>query len=197
MGELKMQSVASTSFIKDNVVNQLSETDKRWFAVYTKFKCEKYVSDAFCKKHIDCYVPLVTRVKRYERKIKRYEVPLINCYVFVCITKNEYLSVLETEYVMKFLRQGKDLLSIPEHEIEILRRVVGDVESAEVVDCLHLSNGEEVEVISGHLTGLQGKIVSKVGKKSFMVELNTLGYQLMINIDFKLLKPVKNRATFG
>jgi len=60
-----------------------------------------------------------------------------------------------------------------------------------------LSNGEEVEVISGHLTGLQGKIVSKVGKKSFMVELNTLGYQLMINIDFKLLKPVKNRATFG
>lgn len=197
MGDIRVNSLTANTPKKDTVVNQMSETEKKWFAVYTRFKCEKYVSNAFTKKNIDSYIPLVTRVKRYQRKIKKFEVPLINCYVFVFITRNEYLSVLETEYVMKFLKQGKDLLSIPDHEIEVLKRVAGDVESAEVMDAAHLKEGEEVEVVSGHLTGIQGKIISKVGKKSFLVELTSLGYQLMINIDLKLLKPLRNRAIFG
>ena len=78
---------------------------------------------------------------------------------------------------MKFLKQGKDLLAIPDHEIQILKRVTGDI--------------NHVEVIAGHLTGVRGKVISKLGKKSFLVELKTLGFQLMVNVDIKLLRPVK------
>ena len=32
------------------IINQLSPTETRWFAVYTKYKCEKYVADQLSKK---------------------------------------------------------------------------------------------------------------------------------------------------
>lgn len=188
---------ASGPIDRSETVNQLSTLEKKWFAVYTKYKCEKYVSDHLTKKKIDNYIPIVKKTKRYTRKIKHYEVPLINCYVFVHITKSEYLATLETEYVMKFLRQGKDLIAIPQMEIDVLKRVVGDVEEVCVTDVNTFSEGEEVEVMSGHLTGMRGIVLLKSGKKSFLVELKSLGFQLRINIDHKLLKPLTIREVMA
>ena len=184
-----MSSYMSASL--ENTINQISSTEPRWFAVYTKFKCEKFVAELLRKKNIETYVPLINRTKRYERKIKHYQLPLINCYVFVLITQKEYLSVLETEYVLKFLRQGKDLLAIPFEEIQTLKKVAGDIEAVEATHKYEFLPGEDVEVISGSLTGLRGKIIDKSGKKSFAVELENIGFQLRINIDLKLLVPVK------
>lgn len=184
---------SSSSAGREIVINQVSATEPRWFAIYTRFKCEKFVADLLHKKSIDAYVPLVNRTKRYERKIKHYQVPLINCYVFVCITQKDYLQVLETEYVLKFLRQGKDLLAIPFQEIQTLKRIAGDVAEIEASSVQDFIPGEQVEVISGTLTGLQGKVISKSGKKSFVVELENIGFQLRINIDLNLIVPVRNR----
>ncbi len=175
---------------KSRDINQLSTTERRWFAVYTKFKCEKYVTDHLNKKGIEAYVPLVTRTRRYARKIKQYDVPLINCYVFVHIVKGQYIPTLETEYVMKFLRQGKDLLAIPQQEIDLLMRVAGDVEEVTELNNGAFIPGVEVEVVSGHLTGMRGKIVERAGKKTFTVELHSIGFELRIKIDIHLLKPV-------
>jgi len=172
-------------------INQISETEPRWFAVYTKFKCEKFVAALLAKKQIEAYVPLMSRTKRYTRKVKHYEVPLINCYVFVHITRKEYVPTLETEYVMKFLRQGRDLLAIPQSEIDLLRRVAGDIEEIQSLEKAEYTPGEEVEVIAGYLSGLRGKVISKAGKRSFVIDLQTLGYQLHIRIDQTYLRPVQ------
>lgn len=187
-------NMESTTLKRDTTnINQLLDLEKRWFAVYTKYKCEKYVADHLSKKNIDVYLPLVSKTKRYIRKIKHYDVPLINCYVFVHINKSQYLPTLETEYVMKFLRQGKDLLAIPESEMDLLKRVAGDVDDVIPVSERQYQLGEPVEVTAGQLAGLKGKIVSKAGKKSFVVELDTIGFQFRINIDLKLLRPLENR----
>lgn len=175
------------------IINQLSQTEARWFAVYTKYKCEKYVAEQLSKKNIEAYVPIISKTKRYARKIKHYQIPLINCYVFVCINKADYVPTLETEYVMKFLKQGKDLLCIPYTEIETLKRVSGDVEEIHSLENSIFMAGDEVEVMSGHLTGTRGKIVSRAGKRNFVVELNTIGYQLSIQIDLNLLRPVNHK----
>jgi len=175
------------------IINQLSASESRWFAVYTKYKCEKYVADQLSKKNIESYIPIITKTKRYSRKIKKYQIPLINCYVFVNIKKPEYVPTLETEYVMKFLKQGKDLICIPQEEIEILKRVVGDVEEIYAIEQNIFQAGEEVEVVSGNLTGMKGRIVSKSGKRNFVVELTTIGYQLSIQVDMNLLKPVNHK----
>jgi transcription antitermination factor NusG len=185
------------SISKDLIINQLSVNETKWFAIYTKYKCEKFVADLLVKKGIEAYLPLMTRTRRYTRKIKQYLVPLINCYVFVCINKGQYIKTLETEYVLKFLKQGKDLLAIPHHEIDLLKRVAGDVTDVEIPVGYLPEAGEDVEVSTGHLAGLKGKIVSRTSKKVFLIELETIGFKLRIDIDMKLLKPVNNPVLIG
>ena len=56
----------------------------QWFAIHTKYKCEKFVREQLLSKGIEAYVPVLLTKKQYLRKIKTYELPLINC-LCVCL----------------------------------------------------------------------------------------------------------------
>lgn len=158
-----------------------------WYAIHTKFKCEKYVARQLRAKGLDAYVPLLKRTKQYVRKVKTYEIPLITCYVFVRMDYDDRVSVLETPYVHGFLSIGGHVTAIPDQEIELMKRVVGEIGEVSATP-IAWEDGDPVEVISGNLTGLTGKIVSRKGKRDFLVELETLGYQLNVRIDESLLR---------
>jgi len=169
--------------------NHLDESEPKWFAIYARFKSEKVVQRMLSSKNIECYLPLQKVTRRYTRKIKVHHIPLISCYLFVKIVKKQYVPVLETENVLKFIRFSKNLLSIPESEIEIIRRVVGEGEDI-IVEPGLLDRGDLVEVIGGRLTGLQGRLLEKQGKKHMVIELENLGYSLTMNIDISLLRKI-------
>jgi transcription antitermination factor NusG len=173
----------------NHIENHLHPSEKRWFAIYTKYKCEKYVANILEKKRIEAYLPLLKKTKRYTRKIKHYEIPLINCYVFVYINKEEYNRVLETEYVMQFVKQRKHLISIPSDEINLLKRVVGEIQEVKAITSEWIE-GQRVEVIAGQLSGITGQLIKKKGKHEFLVELENIGYQLVLTIDPRLLQPL-------
>ena len=167
--------------------DQISTTEKRWFAVYTRYKSEKFVATRLEKKDIEVYVPLLKHTKRYKRKIKHVEIPIISCYVFVYITKEDYVRVLQTENVISFLKIGNSIISIPEQEIEILKWVVGE-NILETVKEGNFTKGAKVEVIAGNLTGLKGRIIKRQSKKFLLVSLETIGYTLELNIAEEMLR---------
>jgi transcription antitermination factor NusG len=189
-------STSKTKLMSDNI-NQLSQVERRWFAIYTKVKCEKYVKDNIERKGIECYVPLMSKSRRYTRKVKHFEVPLINCYAFVHITKDQYLPVLETEHVFKFIKQGKDLIAIPENEISILKKITGFALETVNIRKSDFLIGTEVEVSKGNLAGIKGRIVNQNNNNSFVVELINIGYQFRIDIDADLLSPIINIKTMA
>lgn len=169
-------------------MGELIFNDKpKWYAIHTKFRSEKYVANALESKGINCYLPLLNVIKKYTSKVKQYQVPLINNYVFVCITPDEKAKVLQTEYVFSFLQIGKEMVAIPEREIEIMKRVVGGNEEV-AVNNLTYSVGEEVEIIAGQLTGLKGKLVKQEGKNKFLVELNNIGFELIMTVNVEQLQ---------
>lgn len=174
----------------ENIINHLHATEKKWFAIYTKYKCEKYVVDQLSKKQIEAYIPLLKTTKKYTRKIKTYELPLINCYAFVNITKDQYVKVLETEYVMKFIKQRKHLISIPEDEILLLKKIVGEFQEDLSICPSDYNIGQPVEVIGGSLTGLKGHLIEIRNKKEFVVHLDHIGIQLRININPSQLRSI-------
>ena len=178
----------------NHIEDHLTYEESRWFAIYTKYKCEKYVVDKLTRKSIQAYTPLLTKTKVYVSKKKTYKTPLINCYVFVKIDKSEYIKVLETEYVSGFIKQRKNLISIPESEILLLQRIVGEFKEVEI-NSTDLMVGSDVEIISGNLTGIKGRLIEKRGKSEFVVELENIGFQLKMTIDVSLLKPTTTMAT--
>ena len=172
--------------------NHLDEQEARWFAVYTRYKREKQVLKRLTEKGITTYLP-IQRVKRYyTRKVKQVELPLISCYLFTKITKPEYIPVLDTPDVVKFVRFSKNLISIPEREIKLIQRVVGEDVEVEMEPRQHMRKGDEVEIIGGRLTGLKGTLANLDGQKHFVIELENLGYAMRMQVDPQYLRKIRN-----
>jgi transcription antitermination factor NusG len=171
--------------------NHLSESEPKWFAVRTRFKSEKVALKQLQRMGVETYLPIRLMTRRYGRKIRKVELPLINSFVFVRIKKNEYASVLETEYVAGFLKFGNNLLSIPEVEIEMIRRLLGeDIEIEVVIKEESYAKGDWVEVTKGPLLGMKGCLLNIQGKDKLLVELTNSGHSLHISIDTDLLRKI-------
>jgi transcriptional antiterminator RfaH len=171
--------------------SHLSETEPRWFAIRTRFKSEKLAYKQLTLRQIDAYLPIRHLIRRYGRKKREIDLPLINNFVFVKIVKKDYLTVLQTEYVNGFLKLGHNLLSIPEVQIELIRRLLGENMDVEVVENKGFEKGDLVEVTMGPLMGMQGRLIQVKGKEKVLVELMNSGYSLEISIDNQLLEKIE------
>lgn len=165
----------------------ISNDERKWFAVYTRFKREKIVLKQLMEKGIDAYLPLSTYKRVYTRKIKKIELPLISCYVFVKIFHSEYFSVLSTQDVVKFVKFSHELLAIPEREINILKAITGqniEVEAIKLVPEI----GDDIEICFGSLYGLKGKLVDHHNDKNVVIELVQMGFSMRMHVDSQYLK---------
>lgn len=167
--------------------NHLDEFEPRWFAVYTRYKREKLVHKRLQERGIQAYLPIQRLTRRYERKVKMVELPLISCYVFTRITKKNYVPVLDIPDVLHFVKFSQNLIAIPDREIRLLQRITGDGIEVEL-EPRSMLIGEEVEIVSGNLSGIRGVLVEKDRKKNFVIELNSIGYALRIAVEPALLK---------
>ena len=167
---------------------QLHPTEERWFAVHTRFKCEKQVQKRLAQKNIECYLPLRTQIRKYDRKLRKSEIPLIPCYVFVRITEKNYKSILETEHVVGFVKVGKDLIAVPDQEIQTLRQVNLEAEVQMEGGNRQLEPGEHIEICAGNLVGLKGIVVERENRQWFKVSLDTLGLDFLVSIDGRFLQ---------
>lgn len=170
--------------------NHLDENVAKWFAIRTPYKREKIVLKRLQRQKICAYLPLQEVTRRYTRKIKHLTLPLLNCYVFVKITKKEYIKVLQVPDVVNFVKFSGDLIAIPEREILLMKQSVeggyGEVDVIDKVDC----QGQRVRLIRGGLLGAEGVLVRKESKSSFLVELTTIGVGLLLKVDKTMLTPI-------
>ncbi len=161
---------------------------RHWHAVLVGSKKEKFVFDLLQRKGISVYLPLVKRTRRYASRIKTHEVPLISCYVFVQVSEQEHVDVLETAYVYKFIRFGGNITAIPQHEIDILKHVVGHYDDVELADDQLYRKGDKVELIAGELTGIKGTVIEDRGNKRYLVKLESLDLKLTWTVKASKLK---------
>jgi transcriptional antiterminator RfaH len=170
------------------MLNHLDKKEPRWFAVYTHSRCEKKVEHYLKQKQINAYLPLGRKLQRWGRVARKVEKPLINGYVFVKIVQKEYVPVLETTDVAGFLKLGRELLSIPEEQMELLRRLAGEEDlEIETLESKSLELGASVEIISGNLAGVKGKLIAIQGKQKVVVELVNFAFDLILTIDKSML----------
>ena len=175
---------------EENYENHLDDRIPKWFAVYTYYKREKIAAKQLKQSNIKVYLPIHTVIRRYVRKVKKVELPLINHYVFVKITKKEYSRVLECPYVVHFVKFNKNLISIPEEEIDLIKRILGEASTVELENT-PFQKGDQVEVIGGNLTGLKGVLIEKENNKYLSVRLTNIGISLNVSIAVNLLRKIK------
>lgn len=165
----------------------ISNEERKWFAIYTRFKREKMVFKQLLDKNVEAYLPLRTVKRVYTRKIKKIELPLISCYVFVKIFHSEYFTVLSTQDVVNFVKFSHELLAIPEREINILKAITGENIEVEATE-LKPEVGDDIEICFGSLFGLKGKLVDHHNDKNVVIELEQMGFSMRMHVDPQYLK---------
>lgn len=153
-----------------------------WHAVYVKSRAEKKAQNELCNKEIESFLPLQFKLRQWSDRKKWVEMPLIPGYLFVRISRKEYDFVLQSVFIVSYVRFGGTAATIPDNQIEYLKLMLKqdnlDIEMTQE----KLEPGQNIEVIAGPLIGLQGKLVKIKGKDKVAVELEQLGYSALIEI---------------
>ena len=167
--------------------------EKKWYAIYTKSRTEKKVNQFLIEKGIEVYLPLQKRLKQWSDRKKWVEEPLFRSYIFVKILEKEYLNVLKSDGVVKFVNFSGKRIPIPPAQIETVKLLLANEINIEVSTKDFIVN-EHVEVIAGVLMGLQGTLTEFRGKYKVLIKIETIGQVLLIDIPLSYLKKIDKRA---
>lgn len=165
------------------------KSELRWYAVRTSFRHEKMAQRDLERKGLEAWLPLIRETRRYDRKRRVVELPLVSSYLFVHINENGYYPVLESPYVSGFVRFGDDILPVPMEELELIRRVVGETAKIKAENRLPMI-GDQVEIIGGHLTGVRGVLEKHLNNNQVSISLQTLCVTLVLEVNPKYLRKI-------
>jgi len=98
--------------------------DSAWWALYTRHQHEKTVAEMLSAKGFEVFLPLYDSMRRWNDRKKLISLPLFPCYVFVRGGLNRRLQVVTTPGVHMILSRGERVATIPEDEIQAIRRTV-------------------------------------------------------------------------
>ena len=164
------------------------ETGKSWFAIYTKAKWEKKVSNLLCKRKIENFCPLNKVVKQWADRKKTLHQPLFSCYVFVYISPEEVLLVKQTVGVLNFVHWLGKPAVIRDEEIDTLKKFLSLYEEVNV-ERINVNIHDTVKIIKGAFISKEGNVI-EVRKNSVKVLLPTLGYALVAEVQKSSLEVI-------
>jgi transcription antitermination factor NusG len=161
--------------------------DKNWYALYTKPRWEKKISQLLNEKRIENYLPLQKVLKQWSDRKKWIQEPLFRSYIFVHILPDEYLPTLQTAGVVKFVTFERKAVVIPAVQIEAIKTYVqtGEEIAGEIPD---VRTGDRVVVVRGSLKGLEGRLVQISKKKRLRIMIEGIQQSLHIKVPLSHIK---------
>ena len=152
-----------------------------WYAVYTKAKWEKKVSELLRQKHIDTYCPLNRVLKQWHDRKKWVDEPLFTSYVFVCLTPAQSSDVRKTPGVLNFVYWLGKPAVIRAEEIDQIKAFL-QAHSNVKVEKTTVSVHDQVRIVSGAFQQQEGTVV-EVRHNTVKVLLPSLGFALVAIVD--------------
>ena len=164
------------------------ENNSPWWAIYTRHQHEKSVEEMLTAKGFEVFLPLYESVRRWKDRRKLLSLPLFPCYVFVKGGMDRRLPVLTTPGVYMILTRGECVATIPESEIEAIRRTVDGPFRVEPHPFLRI--GERVRVVRGSLEGVEGILTRKKNLYRLVLSVAMLAQSVAVEIDASDVAPV-------
>lgn len=155
--------------------------EEKWYAVYTWANHEKRVAEHLEQRQMRSFLPLYRAMHRWKDRRKEVELALFPSYVFVHLSLQHRLRVLEIPSVVHLVSfQGKPA-PLPAHEIEKLRQGVNG--RVRMGPHPYLQAGQRVRVRSGPVAGLEGILVRRKEGARLVVSIEILMRAVALEID--------------
>jgi transcription antitermination factor NusG len=169
------------------VVVPAPDADVRWYALWTRSRHEQVVREQLQQKSIEAFLPTVTKWSRWKDRKKKIDWPLFPGYCFARFNAIERLPVLKCAGVVSIISFEGEPAPIPDLEIDGIRQLV---ESDLAYDpCPLIREGEMVEVKSGPLKGVVGRLVRKSEKARLVLSVDLIGQAVSVEVDAADVRP--------
>lgn len=157
-----------------------------WWTLHTRPRQEKSLARQLVAERIPFYLPLISKRPRDRNHTLPSHLPLFASYVFLLAEPSERLAALATRRIVR---------AIPVNDQDGLWR---DLTQINRLICSGLpitpedkmGPGTLVEIRSGPLVGLKGKILTKASRRRFVVEVDFIHRGASILLDDFTLAPV-------
>jgi transcription antitermination factor NusG len=155
-------------------------SNSSWYALYTRHQHEKIVDQILTNKGFSTFLPLYATTHSWKDRTKSLQLPLFPCYVFLKGGIERRLQILTTPGLYGLVSSAGQPATIPDIEIEAIRRVV---ESGTRVEAHpYLRCGNWVRVKNGPLTGIEGILVRKKNISRLVLSVEILGTAAAIEV---------------
>jgi transcription antitermination factor NusG len=172
--------------INDELIYLKKRLTKSWFAVYTRSRAEKKVFQRLQDEHIKSFLPLQKTIRQWSDRKKKVEIPLLKSYVFVHVSLSDFNIVLKTDGVVRFVAFEGQAAPIPQKQIDNLKLLANSDAEIEKTKKIFKS-GQRVKIISGPLKDLTGELIDHGQKKRFLVRVDHIKQNLLVNIPASLI----------
>lgn len=164
--------------------------DRVWRAFYAKPRHELKIISRLEEANFITYCPVIKTKVRWSDRWKKVKKPALPGYIFVSVTEEERLQVLQDESVFHSVMWNKKLVAISDEEIEIMQLVLQDAEMVEIDD---LSEGDRVEISRGPLLGQSGVVV-QISNKTVRLRIDSMQCDMIINVSLSRIDHIKERV---
>jgi len=152
-----------------------------WYAVQTLSRHEKLVRDQLERRNVEHFLPTVTRFNQWTDRKKSIELPLFAGYCFARLSLADRLIVLQSKGVVRFVSCAGQPEPILDEEIDSLKKLVNS--SSQFVCHPYLKEGMFVEVISGPLRGIKGRLVREARCARLVLSVTLIQRAVALEID--------------
>ncbi len=164
----------------------------KWYAVYTKPRCERKVAEILSRKKIENYCPL-NRIERYWSGSKKFiEEPLFSNYLFVRGIEMQHTQLKKIHGVVNLVYWLGKPVVVTDLEIETLRRFLNDHINLTVektaIDLYNLESKRH-----DPLSELDIRVISAKNKKVY-VNLSSIGYRITAEIESPNVKVIPSAS---
>ncbi len=169
---------------------EITNTNRSWFALYTKPRCEFKAAEELQEIDIEFYLPSVTKLKQWSDRKKKVTEPLLRGYIFIFADEKERMISLESEYIVRCIFDHGRPAKIPDWQINNLKLFLTGVSDVEVTE--GLLTGKRIIIKDGPFEGVIGTIIDVKNEKSVAVSIDLLNRTVVAHLpkesSFELLK---------
>ena len=169
--------------ITDTPLNKYS-----WFAIQTRSRHEKVVRRQLELRNVEHFLPPTRRFSQWSDRKKQVEVPLFAGYCFARFSLAERLPVFRSQGIVGVVGPGGRPESIPDDEIESLRRLIHS--TSDYICHPYLREGMSVRVVHGPLEGMRGRLIRQARHCRLVLGVMLILRSVSIEIEADSVVPV-------
>jgi transcription antitermination factor NusG len=153
---------------------------KAWYALQTRYQCEKRVDSALRDEGFDTFAPVRAEQRRWSDRTKLVHSPLFPGYTFVRMEADSksLLKVMRLPGTVRFVTTGRDLIPVPDEEIEAVRGVLQS--DAAYEEAPFPAIGERVRIRGGCLDGIEGIITGHPNRREIIISVGAIRRSLKV-----------------